>query len=243
VGHLRPGIHVWIDREAGHAVGWVASSAALSMQDQAKPLHFPLLLWHADQGIPVVHAALVSWHGQGVLFVGREGAGKTMAAVACFLGGFDFLGDDYIALQRIGSGRFVGHSLYDSLRITSDAEARFPDLIRHAKPRQRSGPDSKRLVRAVDVAPRRVERSAKICDVVATVRSDSSSTSMASLSKTEAFLSVAPSSMLQLPVSGTVLMERMAELVDRVPIHRLAVGMDLANLPVLMKARLERRIG
>jgi len=243
VGHLRPGIHVWTDRKAAHAVGWVADGTRLSMQDRAKPLHFPLLLWHADRGTPVVHAALVSWHDQGALLVGREGAGKTSAATACFLGGLDFLGDDYIALQRIGSDRFVGHSLYDSLRIPSDAEARFPELMMHAWPRNRSTTDGKRLVRSVDVALLRVVRSAEVRDVIATERREGATVSMAPLSKREAFFSVALSSMLKLPVSGTVLMERMAELVDRVPVHRLTVGRDLAALPDLIKKRLERGVG
>jgi hypothetical protein len=243
VGHLRPGIHVWMDRKAAHAIGWVASGERLSGQDRAKPLHFPLLLWHADRGIPVVHAALVSWHDHGALLVGREGAGKTIAALACFLGGLDFLGDDYIALQRIGSDRFVGHSLYDSVRLTFDAETRFPELIQHTRPRQRFETKGKRLVRAVDVAPLRVRRSAEICDVVAISRSDDSSASVGPLSRAEALLSIAPSSMLQLPVSGTAHMERMAELIGHVPTHRLTVGRDLATLPILMKALLERRIG
>jgi len=240
VGYFRPGMVVWMDRESARVVGWVADGTQLSMQDRAKPLHFPLLLWHADRKTPVVHAALVSWVGQGALLIGREGAGKTSAAAACFLGGLDFLGDDYIALQRIGSDRFVGHSLYDSMLIRPDTEARCPELTPYLQRINRFATDGKRLLRSTDVAPLRVVRSAEIRDIMAIEQCEGATVSITPMSKREAFLCVAPNSMLKLPVSGSILMERMAELVDRVPVHRLAVDGDLAVLPSVIKKRLAR---
>jgi len=240
VGHLRPGIHVWMDRHAAHVVGCVTSSSQLSIQDRGKPLHFPLLLWHADRGIPIIHAALVASCGQGVLLVGKGGKGKTTAALACLLGGLDFLGDDYVGLQRTGAGLFVGHSLYSSAWLTADGESRFRALVPYAEPPERPDAGVRRLVQVFDVAPDRLKPTAQICAVVATALSAESASSFRPASKAAILLALAPSSMLRLPVSGTVHLEWMAQLVGHVPCYELAVGQDVSALPPLVRTLLEQ---
>ena len=239
VGHLRPGIRVWMDRETAHVIGWVADGARLSIRDYGKPLHFPLLLWHADRRIPVIHAALASYRGQGVLFAGKGGTGKTTSVLACLFDGLGFLADDYVGLQRAGNGLFVGHSLYDSAWLTPAGEARFPHLACHVEPSERSDTGGRRLIRVFDVVPGRLKRSAGIFAVVVTELSDEPSSSIRPVSKGAALLSLAPSSMLQLPVSGAVLLERMSQLVERVPTYQLTVGRDLTTLPLLVRKLLE----
>jgi len=240
VGHLRPGIRVWTDRQAAHIVGWVESSARLSIQDRGKPLHFPLLLWHADRGVPVIHAALVASRGQGALLVGKGGTGKTTAALACFLGGLDFLGDDYVGLQRAGGRLFVGHSLYSSVWLTADGESRFRALIPYAEPPERPDTGVRRLVQVFDVAPDRLKPTAQIRAVVATVLSAESASSFRPVSKATTLLALAPTSMLRLPVSGTVHLEWMSQLVGHVPCYELAVGRDVSTLPPLVRTLLEQ---
>ena len=239
VGHLRPGIHVWMDRETAHVIGWVANAAQLQVQDRGKPLYFPLLLWHADRGIPVIHAALVSYRGQGVLLIGKGGTGKTTAALACLFGGLNFLGDDYIGLQRTGNDLFIGHSLYDSAWLTADGEARFPHLVPYAEPPECLDSGGRPLVQVFDVAPDRLESSARIHAVVVTTLSDKEPSQIHRVSKATALLALAPSSMLRLPVSGEVLLERISQLVEHVPSYQLAIGRDLASLPLLVRELLE----
>lgn len=239
VGHLRPGVHVWMDRHAAHVVGCVTSSAQLSIQDRGKPLHLPLLLWHADRGVPIIHAALVASRGQGVLLVGRGGRGKTTAALACLLGGLDFLGDDYVGLQRTGAGLFVGHSLYDSAWLTADGEARFPGLVPYIELPEDSDSAARRLVRVFDVASDKLRLSTRIRAVATTVLGAEPSSSLRPASKAAVLLALAPSSMLRLPVSGTAFFERMSQLVEQVPTYEVAVGQNAATLPPLVKQLLE----
>lgn len=234
VGHLCAGIHVWTDREAARLIGCAATAEGLSIQERGKPLHFPLLLWHADRGIPVVHAALVSRGEQGVLLFGQGGRGKTTVAVACLLGGLDFVGDDYVGLERTDDGSFVGHSLYDSSWLTADGEARFPELIPHLLPAERSATTVKRLVQLSDIAVDRLCRSVRICAVAVTSLGAGPNSSIGPISKTEAFLAAAPSSMLRLPISGPALLDRMTELVERVPTYQLEVGRDLVGVSLLV---------
>lgn len=239
VGHLRPGIRLWMDRHTAHVVGCVTSSDELAIHDRGKPLYFPLLLWHADQGVPVIHAALVSTRGGGALFVGKGGMGKTTAALACLLGGLGFLGDDYIGLEQAGACRFIGHSLYDSVWLTADGEARFPALVPYAEPTERSSSMARRLLHVFDAAPDRLGRSAPIRAVVATTLSTEPSSSLQPASQAAALLALAPSSMLRLPVSGTAFFERMSRLVEHVQTYELAVGLNATTLVPLVRRLLE----
>ena len=165
IGCQRPGVITWFDRSDQHLVGWVSSHDQLSLYDRGKPLHFPLLLWHSDHGAEVIHAALVSKDGKGVLFAGRGGAGKTTSALACVEAGFGYLGDDYIGLEACEDGTFAGHSLYSATWLMADHFVRFPRLIRHALYPERPEQE-KTLVLLSQVVPRRfpgLRRSMRWC--------------------------------------------------------------------------------
>ena len=234
VGHLLPGIRVWTDREAARLIGCAPTADGLSIQERGKPLHFPLLLWHADRGIPIAHAALVSREEQGILLVGQGGSGKTTAALACLGGGLDFVADDYVGLERTEEGLFVGHGLYDSSWLTADGEARFPKLVPHLLPPERTATTGKRLIQLSDVAADRLRRTARIRAAAITSLGGGQASSIRPVSKAEALLAVAPSSMLRLPISGPALLDRMTQLVECVPTYRLEIGRDLAGVPPLV---------
>jgi TM2 domain-containing membrane protein YozV len=239
VGHLRPAIQVWMDREAAHVIGRAASGEQLSIQDRGKPLHFPLLLWHADRGVPVIHAALVSHRGRGALLVGKGGTGKTTAALTCLAGGLDFLADDYVGLERAAEGVFIGHSLYDSAWLAAESEAHFPTLASYASPADRLVAGAKRLLHLFDAADDRLQRSARIGAVMIPVLSDEPRSSIRPATKSTALLALAPSSALRLPVSGTDLLERTSQLVEHVASFTLRIGRDRDRLPALVRKLLD----
>ena len=132
IGCQRPQVVTWFGRREQHIVGWISHHHQLPIYERGKPLHFPLLLWHSDRGAEVIHAALVSKNGKGVLFAGKGGAGKSTVALACIRAGFGYLGDDYIGLEACAGGHFVGHSLYSATWLMADHFARFPQLMSYA---------------------------------------------------------------------------------------------------------------
>lgn len=241
VGCLREGVEIWLDRDAGCAWGSVGDEAALGLQSRGKPFHVPLLVWHADRNAPVLHGALVSHEDAGLFLVGQGGAGKTTAAMACFLDGFNFLGDDYIAVDRLGEA-YVGHSLYDSVWLTRDGEARLPSLPPGA---QAAGPPEqpKLLVHAMMIGPEHVGREVQICAVACAALSREPEPVLARTTGARALLAMAPSSALQLPVSGSLLLGRMAALAEALPCYELRIGTNLDRLPGLLRALLEREGG
>ena len=129
IGQLQPNTLTCFDRNAQHIVGSIAWSNRIFTYERAKPLSRLLLEWHNDQDIQVIHAGLVTRHGQGVLFAAKSGSGKSTSSLACLCAGFHFLGEDLIGLQIMGDGSFVGHSLYNSVFLESGHLERFPEFM------------------------------------------------------------------------------------------------------------------
>jgi hypothetical protein len=239
VGCQCPQVITWFDRSGQHLVGWVSRHDQLSLYDRGKPLHFPLLLWHGDQGAEVIHAALVSKNGKGVLFAGKGGVGKSTTALACLEGGFNYLGDDYIGLQRSDSGSFVGHSIYSATWLMADHLLRFPRLIPHATYPQR--PDQeKTLVPLCKVFPDQLARLAPIHALMLPCVTGNSSTRIRPASKIDALFALAPSSILLLPSSGAGTLDKLARLAGQVPCYWLDLGCDLSEIPDRVQEPLER---
>jgi len=107
----------------------VAWGDELSSYERWKPLARPLLEWHNNQSVQVIHSALVAQNDNGILFVGKSGSGKSTSALACLSAGFNFLSEDFVGLQKLNDGSFVGHSLYNSVFLSPDHLARFPALL------------------------------------------------------------------------------------------------------------------
>jgi hypothetical protein len=230
IGCQRSQMLTWSDRVAQHITGCATTRAPCSVDQRGKPLHLPLLLWHSDQDAEVIHAGLVSKDGHGALFAGQENTGKTTAALACLSAGFDYLGDDYIGLQTLPYGSFVGHSLYGSTWLAVDHMARFPYLIPHAI-RGKRPDESKALVQLAQVFPSQLAQSAPICAVVLPRVSDDGRTQICVASKRDALLALAPSSILLLPISKAQTLNTLGQLIESVPCYWLEMGQDLDTIP------------
>lgn len=124
VGHHRPGLTAWLDRRQDRLVG-CCDPQCLLPTDRVKPLHGLWLVWHHDRKVPVVHAALVSRDGRGLLVVGPENSGKSTVAAVCLANGMDLVADDQVAL--IGPRRGAG--LYGGIWLESDHAARFGNTL------------------------------------------------------------------------------------------------------------------
>ena len=220
----------WFDRSRRHIIGWVPANERLSSYETGHPLRFPLLLWHADRNLQMLHAALVAKGGYGVLFAGKAGSGKTTAALSCLCAGFEYLGDDYIALQVVDDGSFIGHSLYSSAWLSDSHLSRFASLIpncgRGMRPDQNRNP-----IFLYSQFAERLPCSALIRVVVLPRVSAGLFTRFRVASKREALLALAPTSILNLPSTGANALARMARLVDQLPCFWLELGTDLQSVP------------
>jgi hypothetical protein len=220
------------DRHDGQIVSLAAGAELMPLTEHRCPLYLLLLLWHQDRGLPTVHAGLVARAGAGVLLGGPGGAGKSTTSLCCLLAGFQYLSDDYVALENISDGTFVGHGLYASAYLAPDHLERFPHLLPHAVEGTRPE-EAKHAVLLADLFPDRLGRSATIRALVLPRVSRGRSTVVRPARKTEALLRLAPSSILQVPQANTGQrsFRHLSRLVESVPTFWLELGRDMEEIP------------
>ncbi len=229
IGQMQPNTLTCFDRNTQHIVGSIAWSDQIPIYERAKPLSRLLLEWNNDRHIQVIHAGLVSQHGQGVLFVAKSGSGKSTTSLACLCTGFDYVGEDFIGLEKLRDGSFVGHSLYNSVFLETGHLARFPELSPHVI---RGAPhEEKAVVILSHVFPERLARVATIRAVVLLRVAGESESRLRSISKSQALLALAPSSLIEIPSRGIDGFSRLAQLVEQVSTYALELGRDLESIP------------
>lgn len=237
VGQLQPHTMSCFDRGAQHIVGSINWSDQIFIYERAKPLSRLLLEWYNDRHIQVVHAALVSKNGHGVLFIGKSGMGKSTASLACLCNGFQYLGEDFIGLQKMGDGTFVGHSLYNSVFLETGHLARFPEMAPHvikAKPHEK-----KSVAILSHIFPRRLKRSVQIRAVVLPQVIDAPKSRVRQASKGQALLILGPSSLIEIPSRGMNGFANLAQLIDQVPSYWLDIGRDLDSIHIQVEKLIE----
>jgi len=230
IAHRTPHILTCFDRKHRHILAWISDVDELLIYERSRPFYFSLLLWCHDRNLQVVHAGLVALKNRGVLLAGMGGAGKSTVALTCLCAGWTFLSDDYVAVEEAAGGAFVGHSLYSSSHLAPDHLPRFPHLARHAL-HGNTPQEDKCLVYLGMLFPDLLARSIPISAIALPVVKEMEGARIQPVSKAEAFLALAPSSMAMLPLPTKKRMDRMAALVERVPCFRLEVGPDLNAIP------------
>jgi hypothetical protein len=231
IGYEHRQSRTWLDRKTQRMIGWTASGKDLSLYERGKPLLLLVSLWYHDRDMRVIHSGLVSRNGHGVLFPGMGGSGKSTSTLACLCSGFDYLGDDYIGLQVLADGSFMGHSLYNSTWLEPDHMARFPLLPPHAI-RGNRPEENKCLVLLSPLFPGRLRGSVPIRALALPRIVDAHTTRCRPASKVDALLRLAPSSLLALaPRSGVRDFQMLTRLVERVPSYWLELGRDLTQIP------------
>ena len=220
----------WLDRRAGHVVGYMGSADRLYVDERARPFQRLLSVWFNDRKIQQIHSGLVSWEGRGVLFVGMGGAGKTTSSISCLLGGFGYLGDDFLGLEETPDGSFTGYGIYASCLVTPEHLIRFPDLMPHAGAANHAHED-KSLVYLSRLFPERMEQSIPIGVLALPRVVDADETSFRPASKGEALLALAPTSVMFLPGANVRSLDKLVRLVEHVPCYWLELGRDVSHIP------------
>jgi hypothetical protein len=221
-----------LDREEAQIVGFVNDARCLSLYERGRPLHVPLSIWHADRGVPLIHAGLVSQRGMGLLFAGSAGVGKTTTALSCLCAGFDYLGDDLVGLET-ASEIILGHSLYGSSLVDPRSLRWFSPICGHSTQGSHAD-EEKQLAFLTEIFAARMQR---VCEIRAVVllrlpRDSCQRPEVHPASKAEALLALAPSSLLIGVLSpGVSGFEALARLVESVPLYWLDPGSDVERIP------------
>jgi len=224
---------LWLDRARGHLVGWFADATRLTLHERARPLQTLLALWSSDRGVQAVHAAMVARAGRAALVPGASGSGKSTVALTCLAAGFGYGGDDWIGLGRAGDGACEGYGVYGSACIEPEHLRRLAQWRGHAIAADNSD-DHKSLLLLAQLCPERLVASAAIVALVLP-RITGGESRLRPASKAEAFRMLAPSSVFAMrPRPSREGVERLADLVERLPAWWLELGPDLDAVPPLV---------
>lgn len=227
LAHQLNGVVLCLHRGARRIVGWIPSHARLSLHQRGKPLQTILSVWAHDRGAQPVHAGCIARAGAGVLLPGKSGSGKSTAALASALGGFDFLSDDLVLFDSA----FDLHSFYCSAWLEADHARRFPSLAILPTP-VRLPMEIKALTMPGVVPGMRTASTARLHALALPRIVNRPAARPRRASRAEALFVLAPSTVLQLhPRSGRRELERLAELTERAPAFWLELGTDLRRVP------------
>ncbi len=237
----RPQTRTALHRVDRDLVGWVADHGKLTQYELGRPLHSELMLWHKDRDVQAIHAGLVARDGQGVLFGGPGGSGKSTTALTCLKAGFEYMADDYVGLQALPDGGYDGHSLFCSTHLEPGHLEKFPYLRPHAIP-GRLPREDKSLVLLSDVLPDGLSRKARIRAVALPVVVDAPTPRIRPATTIEALLRLAPSSLILLPYAGVAAgeFEKLSTFLESTPTYWLELGRSMDEIPLRIGEILEK---
>jgi hypothetical protein len=222
---------LWLDRAAGHIVGFTGSAERLNIDERGRPFQRMLSIFLNDKGIQPVHAGLIAWEGQGLLFTGMSGAGKSTSSIACLTAGFGYLGDDFVGLEKNADGTFTGHGIFASCMVKPDHMERFPDLAPHQHPAHHDHED-KSVVYLSDLYPNQIEIDIPIRAIVLPRVVGEGENTFRPATKGEALRAIAPSSVIMFVAGPTARsIDKLVDLIEAVPSYWLELGRDVGGIP------------
>lgn len=227
-----------LDRARTELFHCVRSAGDTDVHQRSKPFPELLAIWYRDRGVHQVHAGLVARDGQGVVFGGARGSGKTTATIACSLAGFDFLGDDHVGIE-LSPDSAVGHAFYACVRADDELASRFPGFAA-ARVAPIGRWERKGMVCMAELPECRTARAARIAAIVIPEVRGVGPARLTAVDRATALRRLAPSTLLVPLGGGARGFGVLAELVRRVPSYRLEIGDSVREIPLRIGELLAR---
>lgn len=226
-----------LDRAGSQLFSCRADGANLALYERAKPFDMMLARWYQDQGVQQIHVGLVSKGGDGVIFVGASGSGKSTATLACALAGYAYLGDDHNGLELTPGGECIGHSIYNSARITEDHLVRFPQLAPW-EIKATSEWDHKSMLLMSRIPIIRTAATTRIRAVVMPRVVGEGPCTWQKASKVQSLIALAPTSLRGPLNAGYNGFSNLADFIPRMPCFRLNIGRHVEDIPACVDSLL-----
>ncbi len=225
-----------VDAEEKLAFYWTRDATQLPPQEAGFPVRHLLANFLQRRDRHIVHAAAVGNETGAVLVVGKGGSGKSTTAIACAMNGLSFLGDDYTIIGLEPKPRVW--SLYSSAKMGADTLSWFPQLkpfIHHA-----GGEKEKSLLFVHGAPGLRFAESLPIRAVLWPRITGRAETRLTPASPKTLLLALAPSSILQTPGGGDLMLRALNRLIQSVPAFILDAGTNPTQIASAIKAFLSK---
>ena len=224
-----------LDLDAGEGIYWTRSAIDLPYWTKAAPLRAILNWWIVDRGGQFLHGAAIGNADGGLLLTGKGGVGKSTTALQCLAAGFDYAGDDYVAVT--GGEAPAAHSIYCTAKVNPSSIDRFAAF----KPRlQRSSSEEKAVAYLFPEWRDRIVRSLPIHAVLTPEIRHSATTAIEAAPRQRLLDAASFTTIAMLPHSGQDTIRFIEGLLDRLPGYALGLGSDPAELTAALAAFLHQ---
>lgn len=215
------------DRAIGIGVATLPGPMEIPPWESATPFRLFLHWAYAAANMRLTHAATLGLGGYGALIVGASGSGKSSTALAGLVNGLDSVGDDYVLVEQ--GPRVVAHSVFTLFKQDREGFRR-AGVARSEVDAAELNPLGKVELEAAKLSPKglvdRIEIGAVLIPEVARLRR----TSIEPATARQAALSLAPSSVFQLPGDAIDGFGFLASLVRRLPAFRVRLSENPAEI-------------
>jgi hypothetical protein len=223
--------HFAVDR----SYTWFPEIAALAPWAKASPFRIPLSWMCNRYGMQIVHGAAVAIDGRAALLAGNGGAGKSTTALACALAGFEYLGDDYCAIEP-AAGKV--HLVYRTAKLFQRTLALLPSLEDRVDNLDRIA--AEKGVMFLSPNDVKLRPSAELTAILLPrVCEDGGSPRLLPASRDETIKAVLPSTIGGLMGGTSVTPRLILELVRSVPAYHLLLGPDINAVTDAVATRLK----
>jgi hypothetical protein len=226
-----------LDSTRSEAWYWADDAEALPFLDAAEPMRQIFHWWLGDRGLLMLHGGAVGSAGGGVLITGKNGSGKSTAALASLSSHLRYAGDDYVVVRPGTPPRL--YSLYNSGKLERHHLVRFREVLTKLPPANAVPQDEKCVVFVNELYPGRVIADFPLRAVVVPRVTSGRTARLLELAPAGALAALAPTTLLQHFPPQPAALASMAALVRSVPTFTLELGSDLASIPDVIGAFLE----
>ncbi len=221
-----------VDRSLRRVIYRVPDAGSLPWWERAAPLRPALLAALGGRHQTLVHAGAVGNAGEGVLLAGPGGAGKTTLALAALQAGMRYVADDYLLLKD--GEDLEAWNLFATAKLDAGHLARFPSLAGGLTRR----PGTEKIVLDVSRrAPSQLAPSLRLRAVIVP-RVQPGTAALTPISKVQAMLALAPSTVFQMPYDDGAAVELLSRVARELPCFSLKLGDDPSALPALISEAL-----
>jgi len=189
-----------------------------------------------------VHGAGIGYQGMGILLVGRGGAGKSTTALLSLLNGFEFIGDDYIAISVRDT--IKGYPVYRSAKLTDASLSKLPELKPYQLKMNHENVygqqhQEKNIVRLDDNIGKLVS-SLSLHMMMRPMVAQAKQTSFQSISPMQLLADFAGSTILQMPGCGADMLRELTNICRKLPSYSMRLSQDFNEIAETLKQFIQR---
>jgi hypothetical protein len=221
-----------LDPANGRAEGWIVRPNRDAPDSSAIFILMAIIELLRTREVYAVHCSALAQGGQGILFIGPGGSGKTTACISLTRAGYHCLSDDH-PLLRVRDGKLEILPFPGRLFVAPRTVAWFPELDA-AQENFRPGP-RKRSFMLSDIAGYRGGVACRPSLLIFPRITDVDESVFEPMSRARALEELLPQTVLVMdPAMAARQFETISRLVRETPAYRLHFGQDVERLPELV---------